>query len=139
MRLSVALIGLLLLAPTPAQPQPTSPPAQPGGRQSGVAPTAPPKVLSQAERMERWQKDPESLRAPAFAIATNLYYVGNKQFSSHLLVGTKEIVLFDTPYPTHFDMLTNSIRSVGVDPRKITLIVHTHAHYDHCAATKRVQ
>jgi amino acid efflux transporter len=36
------------------------------------------------------------LRAPAFAIAPNLYYVGNKQFSSHLLVGTKEIVLLTT-------------------------------------------
>jgi metallo-beta-lactamase class B len=79
-----------------------------------------------------------SLLAPAFAIATNLYYVGNKQFSSHLLVGTKEVVLFDTPYPTHFDMLTNSIRCVGVDPKKVTLILHTHGHYDHYGATRRM-
>jgi metallo-beta-lactamase class B len=36
-------------------------------------------------------------------------------------------------------MLTNSIRSVGVDPRKITLVLHTHAHYDHYGATKRIK
>jgi len=90
------------------------------------------------ERADKWHKEPESLRAPAFAIAANLYYVGNKQFSSHLLVGKKEIVLIDTPYPTHFDMLTESMRAVGVDPRKITLILHTHGHYDHYGATRRM-
>lgn len=73
------------------------------------------------------------------AIADNLFYVGNKQFSSHLLVGKKEIVLIDTPYPVHFDMLVDSIRSVGVDPAKITLILHTHHHYDHVGATRRIK
>jgi metallo-beta-lactamase class B len=86
-----------------------------------------------------WRTQPETLRAPAFAIAENLYYVGNKQFSSHLLVGKKEIVLIDTPYPEHAQMLVESIRSVGVDPAKITLILHTHAHYDHYGATRRIK
>jgi metallo-beta-lactamase class B len=36
-------------------------------------------------------------------------------------------------------MLVDSIRSVGVDPKKITLVLHTHAHYDHYAATYRIQ
>ena len=112
--------------------QPQQPSAQPKAQQQQ------PRVLTQVERMEKWHTDPESFRAPAFAIATNLYYVGNKQFSSHLLVGTKEIVLFDTPYSAHFDMLTNSIRSVGVDPRKITLVLHTHAHYDHYQVVEKV-
>jgi metallo-beta-lactamase class B len=107
-----------------------------------VAAAAPAKRTSQQAWLERatvWRTQPETLRAPAFAIADNLYYVGNKQFSSHLLVGSKEIVLIDTPYPEHYDMLVQSIRSVGVDPAKITLVMHTHAHYDHYAATHRVQ
>jgi len=90
------------------------------------------------EQADKWHKDPLSLQAPAFAIAENLYYVGNKQFSSHLLVGKKQIVLIDTPYPEHFDMLLKSIRSVGVDPKKIALILHTHGHYDHYGATRRM-
>ena len=84
------------------------------------------RPLTWEERSQIWYDQPETLKTPAVAIADNLFYVGNKQFSSHLVVGKKEIVLIDTPYPAHFDMLVESIRSVGVDPAKITLILHTH-------------
>jgi metallo-beta-lactamase class B len=127
-------------APASAQPQKAPPPRQSGGRQIAAASGQQPRSARDlwAEKADQWHKDPLSLKTPAFAIAENLYYVGNKQFSSHLLVGSKEIVLIDTPYPTHFDMLTESIRSVGVDPKKVTLILHTHGHYDHYGATRRL-
>ncbi|MBL7043855.1 MAG: MBL fold metallo-hydrolase [Pirellulaceae bacterium] len=111
--------------------------AEPAAKKS--APTKRPRPLTWEERSEIWYNQPETLKAPALAIAENLFYVGNKQFSSHLLVGKKEIVLIDTPYPVHFDMLVDSIRSVGVDPAKITLILHTHRHYDHNGATFRMK
>jgi len=88
---------------------------------------------------EDWVARPWMVRAPAFAIADNLYYVGNIQFASHLVVGEKGIVLIDTPYKEHAYLLTESIRSVGVDPADITLILHTHYHYDHVGATRRIQ
>ncbi|MHC4400739.1 MAG: hypothetical protein ACYTG0_13770 [Planctomycetota bacterium] len=59
------------------------------------------------------------LTPPAFAIADNLYYVGNGYFASHLVVGKKGIVLIDTPYKEHAYLLTESIRSVGVNPAGI--------------------
>jgi len=127
-------------APAPAKPQRAPQRRQPGGGQPATTSGQQPRSARDvwAERADQWHKAPLSLKTPAFAIAENLYYVGNKQFSSHLLVGSKEIVLIDTPYPTHFDMLTESIRSVGVDPKRVTLILHTHGHYDHYGATRRL-
>jgi hypothetical protein len=122
MRLQMLLVGLVcLLFAAPLWPQEDSPAARPNRKRPAAAAGQPelrPARDRWVEKADRWHKDPLSLNAPACAVAKNLYYVGNKRFSSHLLVGEKEIVLFDTPYPTHFDMLTNSIRSVGVDPRK---------------------
>jgi metallo-beta-lactamase class B len=106
------------------------------GRQR--APATSPAQNRKAEQFRLWNEEPERLRTPAFAIADNLYYVGNSHFSSHLLVGQQEIVLIDTPMAAQFDLLVESIRSVGVDPAKITLIIHTHAHYDHYGATARM-
>jgi metallo-beta-lactamase class B len=100
---------------------------------------SPPQPLSRIELVTMWHRRPEMLKTPAVRIADNLFYVGNRQFSSHLLVGEKEVVLIDTPYASHFDMLVESIRSVGVDPAKITLILHTHRHYDHHGATYRMK
>jgi metallo-beta-lactamase class B len=127
-------------APTSAQPQMAPPPRQSGAGPPAATSDQQPRSARDTwvEKADKWHKNPLSLKTPACAIAENLYYVGNQQFSSHLLVGTKEIVLFDTPYPTHFDMLIESIRSVGVDPKKITLILHTHGHYDHYGATRRL-
>jgi metallo-beta-lactamase class B len=105
---------------------------RPGRRQ---APASSPR---KAEQFRVWNEEPEKLKTPAFAIADDLYQVGNSHFSSHLLVGKKELVLIDTPMAAQFDLLVQSIRSVGVDPAKITLIIHTHAHYDHYGATARM-
>jgi metallo-beta-lactamase class B len=114
----------------------TSHVAQAGDRTESDRPDKP---LTRIELVSQWHNKPETLKAPAVRIADNLFYVGNRQFSSHLLIGEKEIVLIDTPYASHFDMLVESIRSVGVDPTKISLILHTHRHYDHHGATYRMK
>jgi metallo-beta-lactamase class B len=152
--LTVVTLGLLLL---PAQAFTAEPGTSPREEATSGGPRAtPPATTAKAlpsgktaqrgdprqarlEQVTVWHTQPETLRAPAFAIAENLYYVGNKQFSSHLLVGRKEIVLVDTPYPEHAQMLVESIRTTGVDPAKITLVLHTHAHDDHYGATKRIK
>ncbi|MHC4405882.1 MAG: hypothetical protein ACYTG0_40075 [Planctomycetota bacterium] len=68
--------------------------AEPAAKQS--APTKRPRPLTWEERSQIWYDQPETLQTSAVAIADNLFYVGNKQFSSHLLVGKKEIVLIDS-------------------------------------------
>lgn len=83
--------------------------------------------------------EPWDLQAPAFAIADSLYYVGNRNVSCHLLKTGSGAVLIDTAFAETTYLLTESIRSVGVDPAEITLILHAHGHVDHSGATRRIQ
>ena len=83
--------------------------------------------------------EPWKLQAPAFAITDRLYYVGNRNVSCHLLGTSDGIVLIDTAFAETTYLLTESIRSVGVDPGDISLIIHTHGHVDHCGATRRMK
>ncbi len=85
-----------------------------------------------------WQR-PWNLRAPAFEIASGLYYVGNTDVSCHLIVASGGICLIDTAFAETAYLLTESIRSVGVDPADIDIITHTHGHVDHCGATRRMR
>ena len=84
-------------------------------------------------------REPWSLQAPAFAITDSLYYVGNTNVSCHLLKTSAGIVLIDTAFAETTYLLTESIRAIGVDPRDIKLITHTHGHVDHCGATRRIK
>ena len=84
-------------------------------------------------------KEPWKLRAPAFRIAGPLYYVGNRNVSCHLVKTASTVVLIDTAFAQTTYLLTESIRSVGVEPEDIKLIIHTHGHVDHCGATRRLK
>ena len=83
--------------------------------------------------------EPWKLQAPAFAIADGLYYVGIRDVSCHLLKTSGGVVLIDTAFAETTYLLTESIRSVGVEPDEISLIIHTHGHVDHCGATRRMK
>jgi len=85
-----------------------------------------------------WQR-PWELRAPAFEITGGLFYVGNSDVSCHLLIGREKTLLVDTAFAETTYLLTESIRSVGVDPASIDLIAHTHGHVDHCGGTRRMK
>lgn len=83
-------------------------------------------------------KEPWRLKAPAFAITESLYYVGNRDVSCHLIKSSSGIILIDTAFSQTAYLLTESIRSIGVDPSEIEMIIHTHGHVDHCGATRRI-
>ncbi len=71
-----------------------------------------------------------------FRIAGNLYYVGNRNVSSHLIKTSSGLVLIDTGFPQTVYLLLESIRKLGFDPADLQLILHTHAHYDHFGGTR---
>lgn len=79
---------------------------------------------------------PWKLRADAFRVFGGLYFVGNQDGASWLLKTDAGPVLFDTNYPTASAMLVDSIHSVGVDPRELVAIFHTHGHFDHFGSTE---
>jgi metallo-beta-lactamase class B len=79
---------------------------------------------------------PWEFRAEAFCIAGNLYYVGNKDVSCHLIDSGDGLILLDSAFPQTVYLLLESIRSLGFDPYKIKYILHTHGHYDHFGGTR---
>jgi metallo-beta-lactamase class B len=73
-----------------------------------------------------------------FRIAGNLYYVGNKDVSSHLIDTGEGLILLDTAFPQTVYLLLESIRRLRYDPDDIKTIVHCHGHYDHFGGTRAI-
>ena len=71
-----------------------------------------------------------------FRIADNLYYVGNKDVSSHLVDTGEGLLLLDTGYTQATHMLLDSVRAMGFAPADIKWILHSHGHLDHFGCTR---
>ena len=74
-----------------------------------------------------------------FQIAGNIYYVGNKDVSAHLIDTGAGLILLDTTYPQTVYLLLESIRTLGYDPGAIQYIINLHGHYDHVGGTKALK
>ena len=90
------------------------------------------------EKAPFW-REPWTLKAPAFAITDCVFYVGKRNVACHLLRSAQGWVLVDTAFAQTTYLLTESLRTLGVDPGEISMILHTHGHVDHCGATRRLK
>ena len=81
---------------------------------------------------------PWEFKAEGFCIARNLYYVGNKDVSCHLIDTGDGLILLDTAFPQTVYLLLESIRSLGFNPMDIKYIIHSHGHYDHFGGTRAI-
>jgi len=81
---------------------------------------------------------PWDYRVEPFCIAGELYYVGNKDVSSHLIDTGEGLILLDTAFPQTVYLLLESVRRLGYDPMDICQIVHCHGHYDHFGGTRAI-
>ncbi|MBQ9985358.1 MAG: MBL fold metallo-hydrolase, partial [Oscillospiraceae bacterium] len=73
-----------------------------------------------------------------FRIAGNLYFVGCRKASSHLLDTGEGLILLDTGYEENAEMIVNSMSELGFDIRDVRYIIHSHGHYDHTFATAKL-
>ena len=74
-----------------------------------------------------------------FKIIDNLYYIGTKRVSVHLLKTDYGLVIIDSAFPQTVYQILENIRLLGFEPSNIKAIIHTHAHYDHCGGTKAIK
>ncbi len=81
---------------------------------------------------------PWEYRARPFRIAGGLYYVGNKDVSSHLIDTGEGLILLDTAFPQTVYLLLESIRRLGFCPDDVRFIVNLHGHYDHFGGTRAI-
>jgi metallo-beta-lactamase class B len=71
-----------------------------------------------------------------FAICGNLYYVGNRRVSSHLIDTGDGLVLIDTAFASTTYLLLDAIARLGFRPKDVRHILHTHCHFDHIQGTR---
>ncbi len=70
-----------------------------------------------------------------FKMAGNLYFIGTRKASSHLLVTSEGLVLIDTGYDYNIDNIKEGIEMLGFDIMDVKHILHSHGHGDHTDAT----
>ena len=73
-----------------------------------------------------------------FRMAGNLYFVGSRNPSSHLLDTGDGLILIDTGYEENAEMIVNSMKTLGFDIRDVKYIIHSHGHGDHTFATAKL-
>jgi metallo-beta-lactamase class B len=91
---------------------------------------------SVAKGYKALREEPTTYYAEPFRIFGNLYFVGDRNVSCHLVDTGDGLLLFDTGYPHMSGQLLYNIFKIGFDPADIKMIFHTHGHFDHFGATK---
>jgi metallo-beta-lactamase class B len=73
-----------------------------------------------------------------FRLAGNIYYIGCRRESSHLIDTGEGLILIDTGSDDKVDALVESIGILGFRVEDIKLILHSHGHYDHSGASGKL-
>jgi len=70
----------------------------------------------------------------------NLYYVGEKEYSSWALVTSQGIIVIDTIWSYSVeDEIVDGLKKRGFDPANIKYAIVSHAHIDHIGGAKHLQ
>lgn len=81
------------------------------------------------------QKTWEQYMEP-FQIFGNLYFVGAKCVSTHVIDTGDGLILIDSNFPECTYLITEGMRKLGLDPMNIKYILHSHGHLDHTGGTR---
>ena len=71
----------------------------------------------------------------AFNLFGNLYFVGSKKVSVHIIKTDVGLIMIDTGYASTALFVLDSIYKLGFKPEDIKYIINTHWHWDHVEAT----
>ena len=73
-----------------------------------------------------------------FKMIGNLYFVGTKAASSHLIDTGEGLILIDSGYAETADVIVESMGILGFDIKNVRYILHSHGHYDHTGGAKKL-
>jgi metallo-beta-lactamase class B len=86
------------------------------------------------------QTNPDWHRAiPGFKIAGNLYYVGTADLAVYLIATPQGNILINSDFPEDVPTIRKSIEQLGFKYADTKILLSSHAHGDHDAATSIVQ
>ena len=66
----------------------------------------------------------------------NLYFVGNIPASTHIVDTGDGLIMFDSGYQHSLYLVLDGMYRLGLNPRDLKYIFHTHGHIDHMGATR---
>ena len=73
-----------------------------------------------------------------FRLAGNIFYIGCRKESSHLIDTGDGLIVIDTGSEDKYEALVESIETLGFQVSDVKLILHSHGHYDHTGASGRL-
>jgi len=73
----------------------------------------------------------------AFNLYGNLYFVGSKKVSVHIIKTECGLVMIDTGFPDMYEQILDSMNELNLDPKDICAIFHSHGHIDHYGCTRQ--
>jgi metallo-beta-lactamase class B len=76
---------------------------------------------------------------PAFKIAGNLYYVGTADLAVYLINTPQGNILINSDFPEDVPLIRKSIEQLGFKYSDIKILLISHAHGDHDAATALIR
>ena len=78
-------------------------------------------------------------RFPAFRVAGNLYYVGSKGLASYLITTPEGHILINSDLEANVPLIKASVEKLGFKFEDIKILLISHAHWDHNAASAMIK
>ena len=72
-----------------------------------------------------------------FKMYGNIYFVGSKKVSVHIIKTEVGLVMIDTGYPDMYEQIVDSMEELELNPKDICAIFHSHGHIDHYGCTRQ--
>lgn len=76
---------------------------------------------------------------PPLRIIGNVYYVGDNDLASYLIVTSKGDILVNVGFEYSVDEIQSRVKTLGFQPTDIKILLVTHAHSDHAAALASIK
>ena len=73
-----------------------------------------------------------------FRLAGNIYFVGTRPASAHVIDTGDGLILIDTGYEETAPVILESMQTLGLDIADVKIILHSHGHRDHVGGTKEL-
>lgn len=73
-----------------------------------------------------------------FKMHNQIYFAGSTRVSVHIIKTDAGLVMIDTGWPDMYDQILDSMNCLGLDPKDICAIFHSHGHIDHFGGTTRL-
>jgi metallo-beta-lactamase class B len=86
------------------------------------------------------QVSPDWIEAfPPHRVVGNLYYVGSKGLASYLITTPQGHILINSSLEANVPLIQASVEKLGFKFIDVKILLISHAHWDHCAGSARVQ